>query len=101
LRRPRVSWLARPDALPIFGHRTWDEVNVLRPGADYGWPETEGVAGSTGEPPIATLHPDDASPSGVAYAEGSLWIGALGGQRLWQDRKSTRLNSSHVKISYA
>ena len=67
-----------------LGHRTWDEVNVLRAGADYGWPETEGIAGSTGEPPIATIHPDDASPSGVAYAEGSLWIGALGGQRLWQ-----------------
>jgi len=67
-----------------LGHRTWDEVNVLRPGADYGWPETEGVAGDTGEPPLFTLHPDDASPSGLAYADGSLWMGALGGQRLWQ-----------------
>src|SRR5919106_4330430 len=67
-----------------LGHRTWDEVNVLRAGADYGWPETEGIAGSTGEPPIATIHPDDASPSGVAYAEGSLWIGALERRRLWQ-----------------
>lgn len=76
-----------PDGTPYaseLGHRTWDEVNVLRPGANYGWPETEGIAGSTGEPPIATIHPDEASPSGVAYAEGSLWIGALGGQRLWQ-----------------
>jgi glucose/arabinose dehydrogenase len=59
-------------------------VNVLRPGRDYGWPETEGVQGSTGEPPVLTMHPDDASPSGVAYAAGSLWIAALGGQRLWQ-----------------
>lgn len=67
-----------------LGHRTWDEVNILRAGADYGWPDTEGTAGSTGEPPIATIHPDEASPSGLAYAEGSLWIGALGGQRLWQ-----------------
>lgn len=76
-----------PDGTPYaseLGHRTWDEVNVLRPGEDYGWPETEGVAGDTGVPPIATIHPDDASPSGVAYAAGSLWIGALGGQRLWQ-----------------
>jgi glucose/arabinose dehydrogenase len=76
-----------PDGTPYaseLGHRTWDEVNVLRPGADYGWPQTEGIAGSTGEVPIATLRPDDASPSGVAYAKGSLWIGALGGQRLWQ-----------------
>ncbi|WP_245992442.1 PQQ-dependent sugar dehydrogenase [Prauserella muralis] len=67
-----------------LGHRTWDEINVLRPGEDYGWPETEGIAGDTGVEPIATIHPDDASPSGVAYAAGSLWIGALGGQRLWQ-----------------
>jgi glucose/arabinose dehydrogenase len=67
-----------------LGHRTWDEVNVLRAGADYGWPATEGIAGSTGEAPIATIHPDEASPSGVAYAEGSLWIAALGGRRLWQ-----------------
>jgi glucose/arabinose dehydrogenase len=76
-----------PDGTPYaseLGHRTWDEVNVLRAGADYGWPATEGVAGSTGEAPITTIHPDEASPSGVAYAEGSLWIGALGGRRLWQ-----------------
>jgi glucose/arabinose dehydrogenase len=67
-----------------LGHRTWDEVNVLRAGQDYGWPETEGIQGDTGVAPIFTVHPDDASPSGVAYAAGSLWIGALGGQRLWQ-----------------
>ena len=67
-----------------LGHRTWDEVNVLRPATDYGWPETEGVAGDTGQAPVFTLHPDDASPSGIAYAGGSLWMGALGGQRLWQ-----------------
>ncbi|HEX2130870.1 MAG TPA: PQQ-dependent sugar dehydrogenase [Actinophytocola sp.] len=67
-----------------LGHRTWDEVNVLRAGADYGWPETEGTDGDTGEPPIFTIHPDEASPSGIAYAGGSLWMGALGGQRLWQ-----------------
>jgi glucose/arabinose dehydrogenase len=76
-----------PDGTPYaseLGHHTWDEVNVLRAGADNGWPETEGIAGSTGEPPVAIINPDEASPSGVAYAEGSLWIGALGGRRLWQ-----------------
>jgi glucose/arabinose dehydrogenase len=67
-----------------LGHRTWDEVNVLQRGADYGWPETEGIEGDTGEQPIFTIHPDEASPSGIAYAGGSLWMGALGGQRLWQ-----------------
>lgn len=67
-----------------LGHRTWDEVNVLEAGRDYGWPQTEGIEGDTGERPIFTIHPDDASPSGIAYAAGSLWMGALGGQRLWQ-----------------
>ncbi|MCH6171906.1 PQQ-dependent sugar dehydrogenase [Pseudonocardia alaniniphila] len=67
-----------------LGHRTWDEVNLLRPGLDYGWPAAEGVAGSTGEPPIFALHPDEASPSGIALTANSLWMGALSGQRLWQ-----------------
>ncbi|MFI7610818.1 PQQ-dependent sugar dehydrogenase [Nonomuraea terrae] len=67
-----------------LGHRTWDELNVLRPGRDYGWPESEGQDGSHGERPIFTLHPDDASPSGIAIAGGAVWMGALGGQRLWR-----------------
>ena len=67
-----------------LGHRTWDEVNVLRPGADYGWPEAEGIDGSAGEAPIVALHPDEASPSGIAFAGNALWMGALSGQRLWQ-----------------
>ena len=67
-----------------LGHRTWDELNVLRSGLDYGWPESEGTVGDHGEPPIFTIHPDDASPSGIAYAQGSIWMGGLGGQRLWQ-----------------
>jgi glucose/arabinose dehydrogenase len=67
-----------------FGHRTWDEVNVLRPGANYGWPTAEGYGGDFGEMPIVTIHPDHASPSGLAYAAGSLWVASLRGQRLWQ-----------------
>jgi glucose/arabinose dehydrogenase len=67
-----------------LGHRTWDEVNVIRPGRDYGWPQSEGIEGDAGEPPLFVLNPDEASPSGIAYAAGSLWMGALGGQRLWQ-----------------
>jgi glucose/arabinose dehydrogenase len=67
-----------------LGHRTWDEVNVITAGLDYGWPATEGITGDTGQPPILTLDPDEASPSGMDWAAGSLWIAALGGQRLWQ-----------------
>jgi glucose/arabinose dehydrogenase len=67
-----------------LGHRAWDELNVLRPGRDYGWPESEGRDGSHGERPLFTVHPDDASPSGIAVAGGAVWMGALGGQRLWR-----------------
>lgn len=67
-----------------LGHRTWDELNVIRPGENYGWPQAEGIAGDLGVRPLAVFHPDDCSPAGLAYAKGSLWMGALGGQRLYQ-----------------
>ncbi|MEU8247952.1 PQQ-dependent sugar dehydrogenase [Nonomuraea sp. NPDC048916] len=68
-----------------FGANTYDEVNLIKPGANYGWPEVEG-RGDDPEfvNPILTWPTSDASPSGLAYAEGSLWMGALRGERLWQ-----------------
>lgn len=67
-----------------LGWNRWDEINVLSPGADYGWPQSEGMEGEQGEEPIFILQPTEASPSGIAYAAGSLWVGALRGQALWQ-----------------
>ncbi|MFI8233347.1 PQQ-dependent sugar dehydrogenase [Streptomyces sp. NPDC085900] len=68
-----------------FGQDTWDELNAIKPGADYGWPNAEGRS-SDGkyQNPIAQWHTDDASPSGIAYAEGSVWMAGLKGQRLWR-----------------
>ncbi|MEU5767713.1 PQQ-dependent sugar dehydrogenase [Streptomyces asoensis] len=68
-----------------FGQDTWDELNAIEPGADYGWPTAEGRSGDSGfRDPIAQWHTDDASPSGVAYAQGSIWMAGLKGQRLWR-----------------
>jgi len=50
-----------------FGERAQDEVNLILPGQDYGWPQTEGRVGNTGTPPLFTFAPTEASPSGVAY----------------------------------
>ncbi|MFH0173116.1 PQQ-dependent sugar dehydrogenase [Streptomyces cacaoi] len=68
-----------------FGQDTWDELNAIVPGADYGWPTAEGRSEDTKfQNPIAQWHTDDASPSGIAYAEGSIWMAGLKGQRLWR-----------------
>ncbi|MFE6105083.1 PQQ-dependent sugar dehydrogenase [Streptomyces laurentii] len=68
-----------------FGQDTWDELNLVRPGRNYGWPLAEGRAGRSGlTDPVAQWHPSEASPSGIAYARGSIWMAALRGQRLWR-----------------
>ncbi|WP_416979523.1 PQQ-dependent sugar dehydrogenase [Streptomyces sp. T028] len=68
-----------------FGQNTWDELNAIEPGGNYGWPAAEGESDDAEYVnPIAQWHTDDASPSGIAYAEGSIWMAGLRGQRLWR-----------------
>ena len=66
-----------------FGQNTWDELNVIRPGANYGWPTVEGIAGREGfVDPVQQWQPGTASPSGMAQAGGTLFIANLRGQVL-------------------
>ncbi|WP_241826960.1 PQQ-dependent sugar dehydrogenase [Streptomyces graminilatus] len=68
-----------------FGQDTWDELNQIKPGDNYGWPEAEGHSDDPAfHNPVAQWHTDEASPSGIAYAEGSIWMAGLKGQRLWR-----------------
>ena len=72
-----------------FGDQTWDELNKIEKGKNYGWPEQEGRDTSGGgEPtyvdPQVQWSTDDASPSGLAFVGGRLWLGALNGERLWR-----------------
>ncbi|MFD9465940.1 PQQ-dependent sugar dehydrogenase [Streptomyces sp. NPDC060027] len=68
-----------------FGQDTWDELNQIKPGDNYGWPVVEGIGDNAKyHDPVAQWHTDDASPSGIAYAEGSLWMAGLKGERLWR-----------------
>lgn len=68
-----------------FGQSTWDELNRIEKGVNYGWPFVEG-SGEMDEyrNPLVTWSTADASPSGLAFAEGSLWAAALRGRRLWE-----------------
>lgn len=67
-----------------FGQDTWDELNRIESGGDYGWPDHEGRAGATDAiDPVAVWKPADASPSGIAVIDGTVHIAGLRGQRLW------------------
>lgn len=67
-----------------FGQDTWDEFNRIEAGANYGWPVVEGM---TDQQPFVNPEyqwpTDDASPSGLAFADGTFFLAALGGARLW------------------
>lgn len=74
-----------------FGQDTWDELNVIEAGGNYGWPEVEGIAteGGAGEggsddftDPVQQWPPSEASPSGMAVTDQSIVIAGLRGQRL-------------------
>ena len=74
-----------------FGQDTWDELNVIEAGGNYGWPEVEGGAGEDGAgeggsddftDPVQQWPPSEASPSGMAITGESILIAGLRGQRL-------------------
>ncbi|MES0832483.1 PQQ-dependent sugar dehydrogenase [Nocardiopsis tropica] len=68
-----------------FGQNRLDEVNLIEPGDNYGWPEVEGPGGGDEYvDPLVTWTTAEASPSGAAFAGGSLWVAGLRGERLWE-----------------
>ncbi len=68
-----------------FGQDRVDEVNLVEPGGNYGWPRVEGGgAGPEYVDPLVEWEPAEASPSGATVAAGSFWVAGLRGQRLWQ-----------------
>ena len=68
-----------------FGQDTFDELNLIEKGHDYGWPAVEGRGHEPGmQNPQVTWATDEASPSGLAFLDGRLWLGALKGERLWR-----------------
>ena len=67
-----------------FGQNRLDEVNIIKPGGNYGWPDVEGTGGGPAYvDPIVTWRTSDASPSGAAVAGDTLYVAGLRGRRLW------------------
>ncbi|MDJ0398502.1 PQQ-dependent sugar dehydrogenase [Rhodococcus rhodochrous] len=82
-----------------FGQNDVDELNLVTAGANYGWPVVEGAGGSDEfVDPVLTWPVSQASPSGLAWFEGSLWMATLRGERLWRiDVQDTDVQDTDVQ----
>lgn len=68
-----------------FGQNMWDELNLIQPGGNYGWPTVEGVGGVPRfAEPLVTWRPEEASPSGIAVVGDVVYVAALRGEALWR-----------------
>lgn len=66
-----------------FGANTWDELNRIEPGSNYGWPQIEGIGNTDGfVDPIHQGATGEASPSGIAIDGSTLFVANLRGERM-------------------
>jgi len=65
-----------------FGQTDADELNLISPGSNYGWPECEGACGRDPyvDPFVQWKPTSTASPSGVAILNDSAYVASLRGQ---------------------
>ena len=69
-----------------FGSKDADELNLIEPGANYGWPAVEGTGTDPAYVnPQAQWSPTSlASPSGLAIVNDVAYVASLRGEVLWQ-----------------
>lgn len=68
-----------------IGESTWDELNLISPGANYGWPTCEGSCSKAGMTnPKKVWNPDQGGvPAQIAIKRDVIYVSTLLGQRLW------------------
>jgi glucose/arabinose dehydrogenase len=69
-----------------FGANTWDELNLIKAGENYGWPEVEGIADNPAfVDPVAQWPTSEMSPSGITVGpDGAVYLAALRGESVWR-----------------
>ncbi|QOR66043.1 PQQ-dependent sugar dehydrogenase [Cytobacillus suaedae] len=79
------------------GQSAHDEVNLIRPGRNYGWPIIEGNETSPGlETPLFESGEETWAPSGVDYYNGKLYVAMLRGQSV----QSFDLKTREISVEY-
>ena len=87
-----------------LGSKTYDEINLIEPGRNYGWPRVEGFGTDPQYTnPIATWTPTSvASPSGIAILGDHLYVACLRGQTLYRldldGRNPRKLLDNHGRL---
>lgn len=66
-----------------------DELNLIEPGTNYGWPAVTGAAGDDRFRDPLVVFPDPIALTGCAVVDGDVWFGSFDG-RLWRLRASER-----------
>jgi glucose/arabinose dehydrogenase len=67
-----------------LGGTTWDELNLVQPGKDYGWPAVEGTANNPKyADPVVTWKPSEAGCTGLGNSATVLVTACLTGTRLY------------------
>jgi len=72
-----------------LGNSVMDELNLVKKGANYGWPSCEGTSGSgcsnsAFTKPVRTWSTSSCSPSGLASVNDTLFMACLKGERLYR-----------------
>ena len=69
-----------------FGQSDVDELNLIQPGGNYGWPVHEGGSSDPAyvNPKVEWSPTSTASPSGIAIRDDVAYVASLRGERLWQ-----------------
>ena len=83
-----------------FGDHSEDELNLIQPGRNYGWPQTEGRTtrrGMTG--PVAQWGPPEDSPSGIASRAARCGWPPFAGNACGASRSTARRSSQIRRTS--
>lgn len=88
------------------GQTSYDELNLIERGVNYGWPEIEGDETKEGmRTPVAHSGATETwAPGGLAFVDGSLYFAGLRGRALYQaavnDDGSADVIAAHFRAEY-